>query len=82
MSVGYPVISHGKIEIGDFVVPIDLTFIEPGVRKYIPDIDNLNSIIGQRLQSSKELQNSYILVSFNKNYLYPKLSESFQGLKV
>lgn len=73
MSIGYPVVSQGRIEIGDYVVPINLTFSESGVRKYIPDIDNLNSIIGQRIQSSKELQNNYILVSFNKNYLYPKL---------
>ena len=82
MPTGYPVISQGIIDVGDQVVPIDLSFTEPGVRKYNPDIDEPENIIGYRIQASKDLQFKYILISFNTNYSCSKLLEDFQHLKV
>lgn len=82
MSTGYPVLSHGKVDVGDRVVPLDLSFTESGVRKYNPDIDKLENIIGYRIQSSRDLQFNYILVLFNNNDSSPNLLEDFQQLKV
>lgn len=82
MSNRYPVIRKGIIDVGDQVVPIDLYFTEPGVRKYNPDIDEPENIIGYRIQSSKDLQFNYILILFNTNYSCPKLLGDFQQLKV
>ena len=83
MSNRYPVIRKGIIDVGDQVVPIDLSFTEPGVRKYNPEIDEPKNIIGYRIQSSEILRYNYILVSLVKNnYSCPKLLNDFQQLKV
>lgn len=82
MLIGYPVISQGRVDVGEQVVPIDLHFAEPGVRKYNPDIDEPGSIIGYRIQSSKDLHSKYILVSFRSNYSCPELLKDLQQLKV
>lgn len=82
MPTGYQVISQGIIDVGDQVVPVDLSFTEPGVRKYNPDIDEPENIIGYRIQSSEILQYNYILVSFKNNFSCSKLLEDFQHLKV
>ena len=82
MSSGYPVIGQGLIDVGDPVVPVDLSFNEPGVRKYHPDIDKSENIIGCRIQSSKVLKSNYILICFNNNYSCLGLEENFEELTV
>ncbi len=64
MSSGYPVKGQGLINVGDPVVPVDLSFSDSGVRKYNPDKDEPENIIGCRIQSSKVLQFNYSLITF------------------
>lgn len=82
MSSGYPVIGQGLINVGDPVVPVDLSFSDSGVRKYNPDKDEPENIIGCRIQSSKVLQFNYILISFNNNYSCLGLEDNFEELTV
>ena len=82
MSSGYPVKGQGLINVGDPVVPVDLSFSDSGVRKYNPDKDEPENIIGYRIQSSKALQFNYILISFNNNYSCLGLEDNFEELTV